>query len=50
MPSLDRLVFRYPAMVPADPERIERLWMRADAVDGELGDPYRLRPFEGGLP
>ncbi len=48
MPSLDRLVFRYPEMIPADPERIDRLWMRADAVPEEIGDPYQLRPFESG--
>ena len=48
MPSLDRLVFRYPEMIPADPERIDRLWMRPDAVPDEIGDPYQLRPFESG--
>jgi mono/diheme cytochrome c family protein len=47
MPSFGRLVFRYPQMIPADPERIEALWMRPDAADG-AGDPYRLRPFEVG--
>lgn len=46
MPSVDRLVFRYPQMVPADPERIDRLWMRPDAAADGAGDPYRLRPFE----
>jgi len=46
MPSLDRLVFRYPAMIPADPARIEQLWMRPDTVSGPVGDPYSLRPFE----
>jgi len=46
MPSVDRLVFRYPQMVPADPERIEALWMRPDAAADGAGDPYRLRPFE----
>ena len=46
MPGLERVVFRYPAMVPADPERIERLWMRPDVDTDDVGDPYRLRPFE----
>ncbi len=46
MPSLDRLVFRYPEMIPADSERIDRLWMRPDAVPDGVGDPYELRPFE----
>jgi len=46
MPSLDRLVFRYPAMVPTDPERIDRLWMRTDTAPDGVGDPYRLRPFD----
>ncbi len=45
MPSLDRLVFRYPEMIPADPERIDRLWMHPDAVPDAVGDPYELRPF-----
>ena len=44
MPSVDRLVFRYPEMIPADPERIDRLWMSPDAVSGDIGDPYKLRP------
>lgn len=48
MPSLDRVVFRYPAMLPADPERIERLWTRPGVADDDIGDPYRLRPFEVG--
>lgn len=46
MPSVDRFVFRYPAMVPPDPERIERLWLRPDAAAGGVGNPYRLRPFD----
>jgi cytochrome c len=44
MPSVDRFIFRYPAMVPSDPDRIGRLWMRSDADD--VGDPYRLRPLD----
>jgi len=46
MPSVDRLVFRYPQMVPADRGRIENLWMRPDTATDSAGDPYRLRPFE----
>jgi len=48
MPSIDRFVFRYPAMIPPDPDRIDRLWMRPDAAAGETGSPYRLRPFDSG--
>lgn len=46
MPSVDRFVFRYPALIPPDPERIHRLWLRPDAAAGGTGDPYRLRPYD----
>ena len=46
MPSFGRLVFRYPQMVPADPDRMETLWMRPGPAADGAGDPYRLRPFE----
>jgi len=48
MPSVDRFVFRYPAMIPPDPDRIDRLWMRPDAAAGGTDSPYRLRPFDSG--
>jgi mono/diheme cytochrome c family protein len=44
MPSVDRFIFRYPTMVPSDPDRIGRLWMRPD-VEG-VESPYRLRPHD----
>ncbi len=46
MPSFGRLVFRYPQMIPADPNRVETLWMRPGVAAEAAGDPYRLRPFE----
>ena len=48
MPSVDRFVFRYPEMIPPDPDRIDRLWMRPDAAAGGTDSPYRLRPFDSG--
>jgi cytochrome c len=46
MPSVDRFVFRYPALIPPDPERIDKLWMRPDAATDRVGDPYRLQPYD----
>lgn len=46
MPSVDRFVFRYPTMVPSDPERMSRRWMRPDAAAGGVESMYRSQPFD----
>jgi len=46
MPSVDRFVFRYPTMVPSDPERMSRRWMRPDAAAGGVQSMYRSQPFD----
>ena len=47
MPSVDRFVFRYPTMIPSDPERVNRRWLRPDvAADGGVKSWYRLRPLD----
>jgi len=46
MPSLERFVFRYPTMIPSDPERVSRRWMRTDAAPGSVNGLYREQPFD----
>ena len=46
MPSVDRFVFRYPTMVPSDPERMSRRWMRPDAAAGGVESMYQSQPFD----
>lgn len=45
MPSVDRFIFRYPTMIPSDPERVGRRWMRPDAAAGGVESMYRSEPF-----
>lgn len=44
MPSVDRFVFRYPTMIPSDPERVDRRWLRSDVAADGVKSFYRLRP------
>jgi len=46
MPNVDRFVFRYPTMIPSDPDRVSRRWLSSDAAAGGVESWYRLRPFD----
>jgi len=45
MPNVDRFVFRYPELIPPDPDRLSRRWMTPAAAAAGVQSPYRLQPL-----
>ncbi len=46
MPNVDRFVFRYPTMIPSDPDRVSRRWLSPEAAAAGVESWYRLRPLD----